>query len=533
MAHEKLSPRQKMIGMMYLVLTAMLALNVSKEAVEAFKKVDKGLTLAIENYSIKNDLIYKDFDRAAAENPAKAGNFRTSAYQVKERADETFNYIQELKIEIILKAEKDPETPAVVGNQINIDKVEKHIDDTNVPSEILIGANENGKANDLKALLSEYREFLISVLEGKNIAAEEALRNSLNTDDGKNEDGEMERWENLNFQTLPLVAVICILSEFQVNVRNAETEVLNFLYSQIDASSFKFNRLDPIVIPVSNYVTLGSEYEATVFISATDTTQAPDIMVGDTKLTLDETGKGIYKAKATSIGTKKWGGVIALKAPDGTIVNYPFDASYNVGEPNVVVSATGMNVLYTGIDNPIDVSVPGVSPNNIKIRVTNGTLLTGRVKNPSGEYFRGNWIIKPNTPGQKVQVFVTADMNGKAMNYAPIEYRVKPLPTPVAVFAGKSTGTITRGSAIAAQGVFATLPDFDFQLVYNITEFTILYSERGEDFEQKSTSSNLTSQQKDLINRLTRGKNLFIKDIRAVGPDGRAKDLPPIILKIE
>src|SRR5674536_220607 len=83
MAHEKLSPRQKMIGMMYLVLTAMLALNVSKEAVEAFKKVDKGLTQTIANYTIKNDVIYKEFDRAATENPAKAGKYKTAAYQVK------------------------------------------------------------------------------------------------------------------------------------------------------------------------------------------------------------------------------------------------------------------------------------------------------------------------------------------------------------------------------------------------------------------------------------------------------------------
>ncbi len=144
----------------------------------------------------------------------KPENIRTAAYQVKERADEAFNFIQGLKIEIINTAE-GPENPAVKGNEVIIEEV-KRIDDTNIPSEILIGANENGKANDLKAILTEYREFLISTLEGKNHTAEDALRKSLNTDDGKNKDGETERWENLNFQTLPLVAVICILSEFQL-----------------------------------------------------------------------------------------------------------------------------------------------------------------------------------------------------------------------------------------------------------------------------------------------------------------------------
>jgi gliding motility-associated protein GldM len=532
MAHEKLSPRQKMIGMMYLVLTAMLALNVSKEAVEAFRKVDKGLTLTVANYALKNNLIYRDFDRAAAENPAKAGKYKTSAYQVKERADEAFNFIQGLKIEIITEIE-GPETPAVNGNEINIDEVKKRIDDTNVPSQILIGANENGKANDLKAVLNEYRDFLISTLDGKNPPAEDALRKSLNTDDGKDPDGQPSRWENLTFQTLPMVAVITILSKFQVDVRNAETEVLNYLYSQIDASSFKFNRLDPIVIPNSNYITQGSDYEASVFISATDTTQAPEIKVGDAILPLDETGKGIYKVRPSSTGTKKWGGVISLKAPDGEIIDYPFDATYIVGEPNVIVSPTAMNVMYMGIANPIDVSVPNVSPDKIRIRVVNGTFSTEKVKNSRGQNFKGSWAVKPTALGQNVQIIVTADMNGKPMTFPPYEFRVKPVPPPTAQFAQRSTGTIPRATAAAQQGVFAVMPDFDFDIQYTVTGFTVLYSDNRGDFEVPSTNSNLTQRQKELISNMTRGKNLIIKDITARGPDGRNLDLLPILLKID
>jgi gliding motility-associated protein GldM len=521
-----------MIGMMYLVLTAMLALNVSKEAVEAFKKVDKGLTRTIANYSLKNDLIYKEFDRAAAENPGKAGKYKAMAMEVKSRSDEIFNYIQDLKIEIITTAE-GPETPAVNGREIIIEKVQK-IDENNVPSEILIGANENGKANNLKALINEYRDFLITTLDGKNPTAEDALKTSLNTDDAQNEDGEKERWENLTFQTLPLVAVITILSKFQVDVRNAETEVINHLYNQIDAASFKFNKLNAIVIPNSNYIQLGSEYQARVFLSATDTTQHPEITLdGGSKLAINEAGEGIYTVKATSTGSKTWGGVISLKAPNGTMMDYRFKESYSVGEPNVVVSPTGMNVLYVGLENPIDVSVPGVGPDKIKLRVTNGDLSNGKVKNPAGEFFRGNYIIKPKTAGTNVQVFVTAEASGKPVTFAPLEFRVKRIPPPIAVFGGKSSGTISKQVAVAQQGVFASLPDFDFQLVYNITGFTILTSERGEDFEEKSSGSSLTPKQKELITRLTRGKNLFIKDIQAKGPDGRVVDLPAIILKIE
>ena len=532
MAHERLSPRQKMIGMMYLILTAMLALNVSKEAVDAFKKVDKSLTTTLANYVIKNNLIYAEFDRAAAENPTKAGKYKETALEIKSRADEIYNFIQDLKKEIIITAE-GPDTKAVVGDEIFIDEVKK-IDENNVPSQILIGSNEKGKGNTLKALMNDYREFLISTLDGQNPSAEDALRKSLNTDDGKDPDGQPSDWVNLTFQTMPLVAVETLLSKFQVDVRNGETEVLNHLYSQIDAASFKVNKLRPVVIPTSNYVTLGNDYEAAVFISAADTTQLPTVTVNGATLPNDAAGRGIYKVRASSTGLKKWGGIISLKAPDGSTKTYPFEASYNVDVPNVVVSPTAVNIMYKGILNPIDVSVPGVDPSKIKLRVVNGTLTTEKVKNSKGVIFKGNWSVNPTAVGQNVQVIVsTTDPAGKSTTYPPVEFRVKAIPPPTAIFGGKNIGTIAKNTAAAQTGVYASLPDFEFDLVYKITGFSVLYTDSRGDFEEKSTSGALTSQQKDLIGRLARGKNLFIKDIKCLAPDGRSLDLSPIILKID
>jgi hypothetical protein len=192
-----------------------------------------------------------------------------------------------------------------------------------------------------------------------------------------------------------------------------------------------------------------------------------------------------------------------------------------------------MNVMYYGINNPIDVSVPGISPDKLKIRVVNGTFSTEKVKNSRGENFKGAWAVKPSAVGQNVQVIVTADINGKPVQYAPYDFRVKSIPNPVAIFANKSTGSVPRATAAAQQGVFAVLPDFDFDLQYTVTGFTVLYSDKGSDYEEPSTSSNLTAKQKDLIGRLTRGKNLIIKDIKALGPDGRTKELLPVILKID
>ena len=137
--------------------------------------------------------------------------------------------------------------------------------------------------------------------------AEDALRKSLNTDDGRDPGGDPERWENLTFQLLPLVAVITVLSKMQVDVRNAETEVLNHLYSQIDAASYKFNKLEAVVIPDANYVTLGGNYSAKVFISAIDTTQKPRILIGDQEIPIDQSGKGIYTVRPSTTGDKTLG----------------------------------------------------------------------------------------------------------------------------------------------------------------------------------------------------------------------------------
>jgi len=546
MSAGKETPRQKMIGMMYLVLTAMLALNVSKEAVEAFKKVDKGLTTTIANYIKKNEITYSAFDRAAAENPEKAGKWKNKAYEVKQGADDLFNYIQGLKIEIITEAEGAESEALLPDNQIDAQKIKK-IDDTNVPSQILIGSGESGKANALKAAINQYRDFLIETLDGGDKNAESSILSTLNTDDPRNpENTGTEKWENATFQTLPLVAVITILSKFQVDVRNAEADVLNFLYGQIDASSYKFNKIVPTVIPSTTYVMQGNDYEAQVFVAATDTTQKPEILIGSynerknadgistyemtgsfTKLPVDNSGIGVYKVKAGSVGDKSWGGLINIKAPNGATISYPFTSKYAVGLPNVVVSPTAMNVLYQGIDNPIDVSVPGVGSDKLSVRMTNGSIRKGKYKD-----YRGEWVAQPKNLNEPAQVIVSANINGKVQSFPAVEFRVRKIPDPVAKFAGLTEGNVQRSVAAAQQVVSAVLENFEFDLTYTVTGFTISVNDKGFDITEVSNNNKLTSKQKGLIGNLRAGQKLYIEKITAVGPDGRNRNLPPIILKI-
>ncbi len=531
---------------MYLILTAMLALNVSKEAVEAFKKVDLSLTKTTANYIKKNDITYAAFKAAAEENPEKAEAWRVKAFEVKDRANELYDYIQDLKVEIITTAEGPGAEALLPDNQIDITKVKK-IDENNVPSEVLVGSNQEGKGNDLKALIEDYRSYLVETLDGRDPAAERSILDILNTDDPQNLEGTgTENWVNANFQTLPLVAVITILSKMQVDVRNAETDALNFLFTQIDAGSFRFNSIIPTVTTNTSYVMQGNDYEARVFVAATDTTQDLEIFVGPyttksnpdgtplyepssqaTQLPIDKSGVGIYRVRASSIGEKSWGGVIRMKAPDGTTRTFNFDQKYSVGMPNVVVSPTAMNVFYQGIQNPVDISVPGVGSDKLTVRMTNGDIKRGKYKD-----YRGEYIAQPRTVGQNAQVIVSANIDGRVQTFPPVEFRVRRLPDPEARFANMKEGNVLRSVAAAQQVVTAVLENFEFDLTYTVTGFTVSVNDKGFEITAESNNNRLTDKQKGLIGNLRAGQKLIIEKIKAVGPDGRTRDLNPIILKI-
>ena len=545
MSGGKETPRQKMIGMMYLVLTALLALNVSKDAVEAFKLVDKSLTKTTENFSAKNDLVYQEFDQAASENPQKAGPWKNIAYEVRERADEMHEYIQDLKIDIIQTAEGKDSEALLPDREIEVEHVKK-IDESNIPSQILVGSDQNGAAFDLKAAINDYRSFLLDIIGNKNTSISNSIEASLDTEDPVIK-GEKVLWVNHMFQASPLIAAITLLSKLQSDIRNSEAETLNFLYSQIDAGSFKFNSLIPTIITNSNYVMRGNEYQAEVFIAATDTTQQPEVLVGTYETTVnasgieeyrmtgdpetlivDERGRGIYRRKPTVDGEKTWGGLIRMKAPDGNIISYPFEEKYTVAPPNYVVSPTAMNVFYVGVDNPVDVSVSGAGADKTFVSMTNGSIKKGRYKD-----FRGSYIANPKTPGTMANVTVSAEINGVRRSFAPIPFRVQIVPPPVAKVAGKNSGAIAKGILAAQVMVFADLEDFLFDIQYDVTAFTIEINDRGFAVTEPSNSARITAAQKSLINRLKRNDRVVFTDIKAIGPDGRQRSLPPIVLRIE
>ncbi len=530
---------------MYLVLMALLALNVSKDVLDAFVLVDESLTKTTENFATKNEVYYSEFDRAAAENPVKAGPWQTKALEVKQRSDELHNYIQDLKLELVTVTEgKDTEAirdGLIIGDSI----VGK--DNTFTPAEIMIGPNNDGKANDLRQALDEFRDYLLSIVSDESVDVRHSLEASLDTSDPPPKEGEILNWQQSHFEHLPLIAVITLMSKMQSDVRNAESETLNYLYSQIDAGSFKFNALESVVISNSNHIVRGNEYSASVFMAAFDTTQEPIVYVGryDSTILDDGTveynmvgeegrdyeaipiegGRGVLKVNTAgaSAGWKPWGGIISLKRDDGTFTNKPFNAGYTVAMPSLVVSPTQMLVFYTAIDNPVEVSVPGYPANAISVSINNG-----RIRG-SGT----NYTVVPTRAG-KARVSVSVREGGRTRSMGYKDFRVAKLPDPYPTLAGVQGGTLSLNQILGEIGLKATMPEwFQFGGVnYTITGYTFTAIVQGFDKNIPSRSANLSSDMRETIRNLRSGSRIYFNDITAVGPDGSTRNLPTVSVKI-
>jgi len=529
MGHGKETPRQKMIGMMYLFLTAMLALNVSKDVLNSFVLVNDSLSNTIENFIAKNNRVYNEFEKRNTENPEKVGDHYEKAIEIHKMADELYDLIQDQKIAIVKMADGD-DAEAIVDRTIHSALISAK-DNTDYPANYMINQKQGTL---MKEKIVEFREKLLEYVGTKNETLVKAIEQNLHTADPPSHEGAEHTWESEHFEHLPLIAVLTMMSKIQSDIRNAEADAINYLFAQIDASSFKFNKLEPAVIARSNYILRGGNYEADVFLAAFDTTVDPTILIGEydsvNKVMVGafdslpiEKGKGKYTVSANTIGYKPWGGIIRIKSPDGEEKDYPFKSEFQVAEASLIVSPTKMNVFYLGVDNPVEISVPGVPSDKIQASINNGTIREDR---------REGWIVKPGRAGKDAVISVLAEVNGEKRPMPTKTFRVKVVPNPVAVVAGKKGGELRKNVLLAQQGVLAEMEDFDFDLTFRVTEFTVSANIGGFFNEKRAKGNRFTPDQLKLISSMKSGQKVIIEDIKAVGPDGSTRQLNSLVFKI-
>ncbi len=509
------TPRQKMIGMMYLVLTAMLALNVSTDILNGFKLVDDSLHSTIEASETRNANLYDDFQFAYNQNPTKMEESWKNAQELKAKSDSLYNYIQNFKYQIVVLADgkkADPNAREIEGNS-NLDVTGQYAMVSTDP--------RTGKTNGemLRLYIEGYREFLKGLVEGDSVT-QSSIDSMFDTPNGKNHDGDEISWEASIFEGMPVGASVTILTKLQNDIRTTEGEMVQMLQGMSDASDFRVNSLEALVIPASTYVMRGGKYQAQIVLSAVDSTKKPIYYVNSNQLGED----GVYEVGCGSTGTFKYSGELRLPKHDGTEIRLPFESSYSVGEPSVTISNTDLNIMYRDYQNKFSISVPGISNDKIRVSVTGAT----------SSQQKGLWIIKPSAGSKQVTIAVQAELDGRWQSMGEKAYRVKELPKPGAFFKSGATeyqeGKVARNALLNKDATIIASygPEGLLDLPFTITSFQ-LQTPVGT---SQAKGNKFSAQQRAQLEKLKQGAVINIVDIRAKGPEGKEVRLRGIPLTL-
>ena len=499
---------------MYIVLTAMLALNVSSDVLDGFTQVQDGLTRTNQNVAQRNEAIYLQLDALATQNPDKGRQWLEKASQVRKATANLLTGIDSLKHEIVRKADGNDGNP---DNIVNRDDLEA--------AAVVMLAPGTSRGENLRKHIDQYREYIGSFIpdttKRKNIShilsTESVVRKGTLAP---------QLWEESKFDQQPVVAAITLLTKLQSDILYAEGEALSSIYAQVDAGDVRVNELNAYVLPQSRIVMRGSKYTANIVLAAVDTTARPQIFIGDEQLSNEH---GIYELVAGQTGTFTYNGFLEVGHGDGSSTRHPFESSYTVIEPSATVSATMMNVLYAGIDNPVGISVPGVATSDISASMTNGTLTR------SGDH----WIARPTTVGTDATVTVTATMDGRSVQMAQTTFRVRKLPDPTPFIAfTDQNGNIdsyrggkpfSKSLLIKTEKLQAAIDDGLLDTPFTVLSFeTVFFDSMGNAIPEVSDGANFSQRQKQSFQRLQRGKRFYISRIKAIGPDGITRDLSPM-----
>ena len=507
------TPRQKMIGMMYLFLMAMLALNVSSEVLVGFRLVDDSMRISIASTQERIDERYRHFDGWLAEqqyNNDRLVEMHARAQRLRAASDSLYNYIQNFKVEIVRlgdgRRRYDP-------NAINI----RNPQNLSVAAQFALGLGGNGAV--LREKLIRHRDYLIELADYDT--QKRAMYTALfDVEPRANRDGVMQRWEQAMFDNMPLGAAVAILTKIQSDVRIAELDLVQFLERQVDAADLRVDTFVPFVIPNATQLVQGSTFRARVGLAAMASENMPRFFGADGReLPLTPDGLGIIEMTA-GIGTHTVRGRITWYDNDNTPQEETFEQTFTVGAPMATISNVDLQVMYRGIDNRFTASVSGVPAAAVSVRADGANVRQSGL----------HWIITP-TRNEDVIVHVAAE--GRTVSSQ--SFRVLQLPDPSAFLRYRDAGGVIREVSEARLSL-AALRSPDLRIVAGYGAGSLLQA----DFEVvgfsvstlagvvRAEGNRLTPRQLQDIERLDRGAGITVTGIEARGPDGTIRRLNPL-----
>ena len=505
MAGHKETPRQRMIGILYLVLLGLIALNVSDSILDAFKNLGNSLSTSTQNTQTGIDNMFLAFKESKLkENPERAKPILEKAEQAQALITKLTNQVAEYNK--LLSAEgggMDEETGDV-----------KFRSSTDISARLMINENRGKQLRDL---------INSTAAELKKITNNE-VSFALSAEDPAPRAGIKKSWEESNFgDGIPLTAAITALEKINADAKNAESAVVKHIFGKMDQAVVNLDKFAAVAVAPTSYLIAGQPYTAKVFLTAYDSKSTPKITVNGASIPVTE-GQGTY-SYTPGVGTHTWKGSIAVQQTDGTVKVYETEPmSFQVAQPSAVVSADAMNVMYIGVDNPLSISAPGVPAESLKL-TGSGVTLSSR---GSGKY-----SARVTSPGE-VSLSVSATIDGKTQNFGASKFRVKRIPKPTAKIGGKDGGRISAAQLRGQSVVSASLENFDFDAKFQVTKFNMYISKPRVDpiGPYAASGNNFSAQMKTALAGITAGSVVMIYDIVGVGPDGVAQNLNAITFQV-
>ncbi|MDY6327031.1 MAG: gliding motility protein GldM [Bacteroidales bacterium] len=522
------TPRQKMIQMMYLVYTAMLALNVSAEILNAFVVVDDTLVTSTNIAANQNANDYQWFVGQKTILGAKVDEAYGKAQILKKESDAMVKFIEKMRNDLIFAVDGD----SIAEVKTDDGKTEKRLktvativkkDNFDIPTDFMI---RQGNAKKLKDEINKYKASILKLAKKEDQQRlEKGMALDVNAEYWK--DSHKESWEDHNFNHIIAAASVTLLNKMVGEVKNAESMMLNYLKSSISADDFKFDNVNGRSIPKSQAVFSGDAYEADIIVAAYDSKSTPEVWYKMGVDTLTEAGlsgatkiegeNGIVKLKigTGSTGEQRYAGLIKIMDPNGQPKYYGFRDKYTVMSPSATIAADKMNVLYAGIANPVSVSGP-VAADKLSISFP-GCNVTSQ---GAGKY---NVSVPTSLIGKTVQASVAAKVGESSKTLGNTTFRVKRVPDPRAVLGANIRGGKRAKAELLANPVIrATMgEDFAYDLKWNVTSFRVILVSKGmEEPAIVCQGGALSDKARTAIQKASANTVVYFSDIKASSEAG-------------
>lgn len=506
-------PRQLMINLMYLVLTAMLALNITKEVLTAFQTINTSIEKSITSIDGKNQQFYQQFDKLAADPETKdrAEKPRAKALLVKAEAEKMMAYLDGLSKTVI-----DQSGGWETGS--NGKQELKGLDNIDVSTKLFV---EEKKGAELRKKLEDFKDFLISQVDDQNRKASYKAELPIQlTDLEKSDDNPTGDWSFGTFHNIPVVATVAMLSKFKNDIKNSESVIVEHLLRQVDADVLKFDNVIAVATPKTSYALVGQEIEATIILAAYNKTMVTNMGPGVTV----KDGVGTMKFQASGVGMQTRKGSITVPL-NGQMKSFPYEFNYMVGTAGASLQLDKMNVMYIGVDNPITLSASGYNIEDVSLSIPGASLST------TG---KGHYIANVTNVGKlDWSILGKSRTGGATSKIGGGEIRVKLIPDPTATVGGKTSGLINSAVFKAQPGVIARLDNFDFETQFKVTAFRFMYKPKVGDLQVVDVTGNrFTEPCQTIMQRARPGDMVFFESVKAVGPDKKVRSINPIVLTL-